>query len=87
MNSLSMNENIFFKFIGSKWFSLVLGIVMCALLPVTYGNFMVVYDAGQIGQFWYIPAILLINIITIIMAFYKFTSNFVGNKQQDSEEW
>jgi len=60
---------------------------MCALLPVTYGNFMVVYDAGQIGQFWYIPAILLINIITIIMAFYKFTSNFVGNKQQDSEEW
>ena len=85
MDSLSMNDNIFFNFIGSKWFSLVLGIAMCGLLLVTYSNVMVVYNAGELAALWYVPLIFVINIITIIMAFYKFMSGL--SKGKEKEEW
>ena len=58
---------------------------MCALLTVTYRNFMVVYNAGQLALFWYVPVIFIMNIITIIIAFYKFTSFFFENS--DKKEW
>lgn len=77
-----MNENIIFKFIGNKWFILILGIVMCLLLPTTYNNMIVVYNSGEMSKFWWIPVIFIINLITIILTFYKFTSSFMKKKQE-----
>jgi hypothetical protein len=81
-----MNENIFFKFIGSKWFSLFLTIGMMLLLPITFKNMMIVYESGQMAQYLWIPAIFIINLITVLMAAYSFLSKSF-KKDVRQEEW
>lgn len=81
-----MNDNVFFNFIGSKWFVLGLGIVMCLLLPTTYNNLIVVKDAGQLSSAWWVLAVFVINVITVIMAFFKFMS-LLTTKKEDGKNW
>ena len=80
-----MNENKIFQILGSKWFMLILGIGMLALLPTTYSNLIVVYDAGMLGKIWHVPVVFLINVITALMALYKFAS--LAFKKKEETEW
>jgi len=62
-----------------------LGILMLALLPTTYKNLIVVYDAGMLSKIWYVPVVFLINIFTAGMALYKFAS--MAFKKKEVTEW
>jgi hypothetical protein len=77
-----MNENIFFKFIGNKWFILLLAVAMCFALPVTYNNMVVIYEAGQMAKYWWVPVIFIMNLLAAIMAFFKFVSAFTKKKEE-----
>ena len=81
-----MNTNSVFQFIGSKWFVLFIGLLMLFLMPTTYGNLMVVYNAGEMGRLWWVPVVFIINLITAIMALYKATGMFFS-KEASVEEW
>jgi uncharacterized membrane protein len=81
-----MNVNKVLQFIGSKWFVAVLGLAMILVLPTTYGNFMVVYEAGEMSRLWYIPMVFIMNLLTAIMAIYKATSMFFGKKETTSQD-
>jgi len=61
-----------FKFIGSKWFLLFLGIGMAILLPFTWHNLKVVFEAGEAGKYWYLVAVFIINALTVLLCAYKF---------------
>jgi type VI protein secretion system component VasK len=77
-----------FKFIGSRWFTFFLGLALIAAIPFTWHNFQVVQAAGQAAKFWWVIAILIINIISIIMCIYKFMTSFGKKNQiQKAEEW
>jgi hypothetical protein len=76
-----------FSFIGSKWFVLILGIGMMIAIPFTYHNFIVIYKAGQMGQFKFYTAAFFINIISIGMCAYKFMSLHHKPKPAAQEEW
>jgi hypothetical protein len=82
-----MNDNMFFKFLGSKWFMLALGVLMTLALPTTYKNLMVVYNAGAIGTHIGIPIVFVINLITVIMAFYSFSTKMFAKKDSTPSEW
>ena len=82
-----MDANKILAFIGSKWFVLVLGVLMVFLLPTTYGNLMVVYNAGAMARLWWIPVVFIINLITAILALYKATSMFFGKKVNEQADW
>jgi hypothetical protein len=80
-----MNENKIFEILNSKWFLIILGIVMILLLPTTYGNLQVVLNADSIGKLWHVPLVFVINVITVIMIFFKVTAKFTEKKQ--SQTW
>jgi len=82
-----MNFNKVLEFIGSKWFMAGLGLLMIILLPTTYGNLMIVFEAGEMGRVWIVPVVFVCNILTAIMATYKATGMFFGKKREDKEEW
>ena len=82
-----MNVNKVLEFIGSKWFVLVLAIAMIAVLPTTYGNFMVVYHAGEMARLWWVPTVFIINLLTAVMAIYKATGMFLKKKSAPQEDW
>jgi len=82
-----MSINKALEFIGSKWFVTILSLVMIGVLPITYGNFMIVFRAGEIGSLWWVPTVFIINLLTAIMAIYKATSMFLSKKRDDLEEW
>lgn len=75
------------KFMGSKWFVLVLGIAMIGIFPINFGNFKVVWVAGQMRQFWYIVAVFVINVLTIGLCAYKFMSMISKPKHASQKEW
>jgi len=77
-----MNSNKVLAFIGSKWFVLGLGIAMLLILPTTYSNLMIVYEAGEMSRLWYIPTVFIMNLLTAIMAIYKATSRSLERKKQ-----
>jgi Zn-dependent protease with chaperone function len=80
-------KDLFLAFIGSKWFVLVLGIVMICIFPITWGNFKVVWVAGQMRQFFWIPAVFIINVLTIGLCVYKFMSMIIKPKSVAQEDW
>jgi mannitol-specific phosphotransferase system IIBC component len=75
------------KFLGSKWFTLILGIALMCVLPFTYHNFEVVYKAGQMSGFWYLVAVFLINIIGIVLCIYKFMGSLGKKDVIQTQEW
>ena len=77
-----MNENMLFNFIGNKWFILVLALAMCLVLPTTYNNLIIVYEAGEMSKLWWVPVIFIVNLITVILAFYKFISSLMKKKEE-----
>lgn len=77
-------KDVIFNFLGSKWLSFVIGLGMVGLLPFTYGNFMIVYDANAMGSNMLVSIIFAINILTIGVCTYK----FLGSKPKPAqEEW
>lgn len=74
------------QFIGSKWFVLLLGIGMLLVLPITYSNLMIVFNAGEMSRLWWVPTVFTINLITAIMAIYKAASMFFS-KTNEPEDW
>ncbi len=83
---MSMVDKIL-AFIGTKWFSLILGILMSVLLLFTYHNFQVVFEAGEMSKYWWIVAVFVINIFAVIMSFYKFMSLWQKQKNKPPKEW
>lgn len=81
-----MNENMLFNFIGNKWFILVLALAMCLVLPTTYNNLIIVYEAGEMSKLWWVPVIFIVNLITVILAFYKFISS-LAKKKEEVKNW
>ena len=76
-----MGVNKVLEFIGSKWFVSLLAIAMLFVLPVTYGNLMIVFDAGEMGRLWWVPTVFIINLLTAIMSIYKAASMFFTKKE------
>ena len=81
-----MNANKVLQFIGSKWFILFLGIGMLFVLPITYSNLMIVYEAGEMSRLWWVPTVFIANLLTSIMAIYKAAEMFFS-KGDDQEDW
>jgi hypothetical protein len=79
----------FFKFIGSKWFILVLGIGLIIALPFTWHNLKVVFSAGQAGKYWYLVGVFIINALSVLLCSYKFMSLLTkkSNQTPASSEW
>lgn len=75
------------RFLSSKYFTLVLEIVLICVLPFTYHNFQVVYQAGQISQFWYIVAVFVINVLSIGLCIYKFMGAITKKEIVQTQEW
>jgi len=82
-----MNENKILEFIGSKWFVAILGLLMIIVLPITYGNLMIVFEAGEMSRVWWVPTIFVINLLAAIMCAYKATGMFLTKKTNQQEEW
>jgi len=82
-----MNVNKALQFIGSKWFVLILAIVMMVVLPVTYSNLMIVFNAGEMSRLWYIPTVFIINLLSALMSIYKAAGMFFSKKEKEAEDW
>jgi hypothetical protein len=84
---MSFTDSLF-KFIGSRWFTFFLGLALIAALPFTWHNFTVIQQAGQLAKFWYLIAVFVINVLSVLLCAYKFMSSF-GKKQPtiENKEW
>lgn len=82
-----MNANKALQFIGSKWFVLALGIGMLLVLPITYGNLMIVFNAGEMSRLWWVPTTFTANLLAAIMSIYKAAEMFFSKKEDDPEDW
>ena len=60
---------------------------MIFLLPTTYSNLMIVYNAGEMARLWWVPTVFIINLLTAIMAIYKATGMFFQKKDIKQEDW
>ena len=81
----TMNTNKALQLIGSKWFVLALSVVMLLVLPTTYSNLMIVYEAGEMARVWMVPTVFVMNLLAAIMAIYKTTGMFFTKK--DDQDW
>ena len=81
-----MNANSALQFIGSKWFVLALGLGMLLVLPITYSNLMIVFNAGEMSRVWWVPVVFIANLLTSIMSIYKAAEMFFS-KKDDQEDW
>ena len=70
--------NSVLKFIGSKWFMLVLMVAMGVFLPTTWNNLRVVIDKGALSTFWWIGLVFVCNVLGLLMAFWKFMVLFTS---------
>lgn len=76
------------RFIGSKWFVLVLLIGMGIALPITWHNLKVVMDADMLKQFWYYGLVFGCNVLGVLMALWKFMTLLTDkSKPTISQEW
>lgn len=82
-----MNANKILEFIGSKWFLAGLGLLMIFLLPTTYSNLMIVFNAGEMARLWWVPTVFICNLLAAIMSVYKATGMFFSKKSAAQEEW
>ena len=73
---------IILKFIGSKWFSLLIAVGSAAALPTTWHN-VVTY------RVWWTMAVFGCNLGAVGLGTYKFVSGFQKKAQISStnEEW
>lgn len=81
-----MNANKALEFIGSKWFMLFVALIMLGVLPITYSNLMIVFEAGEMGRIWWVPTVFLINLLSAIMGIYKTVEMFLS-KKDEVENW
>ncbi len=76
------------RFIGSKYFVLLILVIMGIALPITWHNFKVVRDADMLKQFWYIGLVFACNALGALMAFWKFLALILDKKKvTSSSEW
>jgi hypothetical protein len=76
------------RFIGSKWFTLTILILMGIALPITWHNLKVVLDANLLSEFWYLGLVFGCNVLGALFSFWKFMS-IISNKNQPtvSQQW
>jgi hypothetical protein len=81
--------NAILKFLGSKWFTLVLMALMGVFLPTTWNNLSVVLDKGQLASFWYIAVVFVCNVLGLLMAFWKFMGQMTNKQSTPSstQKW
>lgn len=82
-----MNANTALQFIGSKWFVLGLALAMIGVLPVTYSNLIIVFNAGEMSRLWYVPTVFIANLLAAMMSIYKTTEMFFSKKDDPQEDW
>ena len=76
------------RFLGSKWFTLVLMVAMALFIPTTWHNLSVVIEAGELTKYWWIIAVFLCNVAATLMAFWKFMGAITKKKEQTTTgEW
>lgn len=80
-----MNSNKVLALIGSKWFVLILAIAMIVVVPITYGNLMIVYNAGEMSRLWWVPTVFIINVLAAFMSIYKVMGMFFQKKEVQAE--
>ena len=76
--------NAILRFIGSKWFMLILMIGMGLVIPITWGNLQVVIEKGALSSYWWVAAVFICNVLALVMAFWKFMSSFSSGKQNNT---
>lgn len=59
---------------------------MLLVLPTTYSNLMIVYNAGEMGRIWWVPTVFVINLISAMMTIYKAMGMFF-EKNDTQEDW
>jgi hypothetical protein len=74
-------------FLGSKWFTLFLGLALIVALPFTWHNFKVLQEAGQLAKYWYLTLVFIINILSVFLCVYKFMGTLGKKKPVIAEEW
>lgn len=81
--------NAILRFIGSKWFTLVLMILMGLFLPTTWNNLQVVLAKDALSQFWWIGAVFLCNALGVLFAFWKFMGQITDKKEATAttQQW
>jgi hypothetical protein len=79
-----MVNNKILDFIASKWFVLVILVMMSLFLPITWSNLKVVMDAGMLGKFWYIGLVFGCNALGVLFSFWKFMALITTKKQEDT---
>jgi hypothetical protein len=79
-----MVNNKILDFIASKWFVLVILVMMCLFLPTTWSNLKVVMDAGMLGNFWYIALVFGCNVLGALFAFWKFMALITSPEKVDT---
>jgi Zn-dependent protease with chaperone function len=81
--------NAVLKFLNSKWFILILMVVMGLALPTTWHNFKVVLDRGQLAAFWWVAAVFICNALAVLMAFWKFMGTITKKEEvpQSQAQW
>lgn len=86
-NGMALLDSVL-RFIAGKWFTAFLGIgLIIALLTTTWPNFLVIYEAGKMGQYWYLIAVFIVNVVSIIMCIYRFMNMLHKPKPVVQEEW
>lgn len=76
------------RFIGSKYFILLILVIMGIALPITWHNLSVVMEADMLKKFWYIGLVFACNALGALMAFWKFLALISDKKKAaSSSEW
>lgn len=76
------------KFLGSKYFTLFLGIAMACAIPFTWHNVQVVFQFKQASRYWYLIAVFVVNVLAVGLCAFKFLSAMTSQKKVvTSEEW
>jgi len=83
---MSLMDSLF-KFLGTKWFTLILGLGLTLLIPFTYHNFEVVWKAAELSGYWYLVLVFAINVISVGMCAYKFMGQLYKQKPIVQQEW
>lgn len=81
--------NAILRFIGSKWFTLFLMVIMGLFLPTTWNNLQVVMDKDQLSSFWWIGVVFACNALGVLFAFWKFMGQTTSKKEQPAttQQW
>lgn len=79
-----MDTDKVWKFLGSRWVMLIIALIFIAIFPALYHNIKVVLTYPDVPTRMIIQhgAVLIIDVITIILALFKFMNMTFKDKGQ-----